>query len=638
MKHTSMLNKQARKFKTVLKSRQVARHDIAATMGNGMGVLNVANDNSLVWVTIQGKPYKALCSKVPPQNGKDIWVGRQIINGKETGYYEVLSERAMSSAHSAIVSRGGYAPASRYHWTGEDPLMLELRAYLPLRIGVSSAGGMMVDLYRGIVETDTERFLIDRQDVDISAHIPTTEGKVAFVLITIDKDGNVVQTKGDEVDIDAQVLSDIPMPPTGTIFESGAVRVYYGQTKVQEGRRQTSRNSDFVDLRFGRNMFAGGGGGTPGGSDTQVQFNNDGVFGGMDGTSWDAVNKVLTLGGVPEGTGGTSEGLDLVGKGDELPTRLRMFAYGDTVAPIVRMLRAGGTRAIKTAVATGKTLGGIEGIGTDDAGGWTSVLGRVIIRTSEALTTTNHGVEVAFFGTPKGTTTRAEFGKLDEAGFNVPTGATYNINGTPHTHSGADGWNAVSWSTPTRVSNNSFTVAQDVTGIIQKGYKLKFTDTTTKYAHVLSCVYGSGVTTITTVPNTDYIIAGNPSAISWSNIETPFGFPSVWNYMATCIPSTGSFTTVIIVSAKYIIAGGSMTVGVVAYLVDVTGGSGETLIRIPVPSTTSGVGSGREDFVIGSMLQSSFTVGSSYLRVFTYNNSAPMTSGYCLIVSATIGW
>jgi hypothetical protein len=88
-------------------------------------------------------------------------------------------------------------------------------------------------------------------------------------------------------------------------------------------------------------------------------------------------------------------------------------------------------------LAIGKTLGGIEGIGTDDGGGWTSLLGRVIIRTSEALTTLAHGTEIAFFGTPKGSTMLTEFGKVDEDGFNVPTGATYNINGSPHIHSGA---------------------------------------------------------------------------------------------------------------------------------------------------------------------------------------------------------
>lgn len=40
---------------------------------------------------------------------------------------------------------------------------------------------------------------------------------------------------------------------------------------------------------------SGGGGGTPGGSDGQVQYNNGGSFGGMSGTTWDDTNLTLTV-------------------------------------------------------------------------------------------------------------------------------------------------------------------------------------------------------------------------------------------------------------------------------------------------------------------------------------------------------
>ena len=41
----------------------------------------------------------------------------------------------------------------------------------------------------------------------------------------------------------------------------------------------------------------GGGGGTPGGSTTQVQFNDDGAFGGSADFTWDDTGKVLGVGG-----------------------------------------------------------------------------------------------------------------------------------------------------------------------------------------------------------------------------------------------------------------------------------------------------------------------------------------------------
>lgn len=40
-----------------------------------------------------------------------------------------------------------------------------------------------------------------------------------------------------------------------------------------------------------------GGGGSPGGSTTQIQYNNAGAFGGMSGTAWDDTNRSLTITG-----------------------------------------------------------------------------------------------------------------------------------------------------------------------------------------------------------------------------------------------------------------------------------------------------------------------------------------------------
>jgi len=47
----------------------------------------------------------------------------------------------------------------------------------------------------------------------------------------------------------------------------------------------------------GNTLNATGGGGTPGGSDTQLQYNNAGAFGGMSGTVWDNTNRSLAITG-----------------------------------------------------------------------------------------------------------------------------------------------------------------------------------------------------------------------------------------------------------------------------------------------------------------------------------------------------
>jgi hypothetical protein len=52
-----------------------------------------------------------------------------------------------------------------------------------------------------------------------------------------------------------------------------------------------------IGLGLDKTGGGGGGGGTPGGSDTQVQFNDDGAFGGSADLTWDDTGKVLEVGG-----------------------------------------------------------------------------------------------------------------------------------------------------------------------------------------------------------------------------------------------------------------------------------------------------------------------------------------------------
>lgn len=48
---------------------------------------------------------------------------------------------------------------------------------------------------------------------------------------------------------------------------------------------------------LGQGFSASGGGGTPGGSNTQIQFNNSGAFGGSANLTWDNTNSRLSVGG-----------------------------------------------------------------------------------------------------------------------------------------------------------------------------------------------------------------------------------------------------------------------------------------------------------------------------------------------------
>ena len=83
-------------------------------------------------------------------------------------------------------------------------------------------------------------------EIDLTSYIPTTDGKCKMILISIDNAGDIEITEGSEVDITTLAVTDIPSPPEGTRYVLGAIRLYYGQTQIQEART----NTDVSDLRF----------------------------------------------------------------------------------------------------------------------------------------------------------------------------------------------------------------------------------------------------------------------------------------------------------------------------------------------------------------------------------------------------
>ena len=84
---------------------------------------------------------------------------------------------------------------------------------------------------------------------------------------------------------------------------------------------------------------AGGGGGTPGGSDTQVQFNDGGTFGGDAGLTYNKTTDELTLAGdinLDDGVGGNTTTIQAV-----TPTQNRTISFPDATGTVA--LVAGST-------------------------------------------------------------------------------------------------------------------------------------------------------------------------------------------------------------------------------------------------------------------------------------------------------
>jgi hypothetical protein len=281
----------AKKLKNKLAQKQDEMRRQPGVMGNGAGGLVPVGLTNFVYVTIADKVMPVFNNRVSPQIGVKVWVGYA---SEEPTLFQVLSTRSETPA-GAEEGHVGYAPAKRYEWNatggGQDPLHVHLRAFSPLKLGVSALGGMYVNLYKGTLHNGVEYLTIARQDIDLTAHLPTVAGKAALVMISIDSSGAVVQTKGSEVDITALSPTDRPIIPAGAIFVCGCVRVYTGQTEIREGRV----NTDFDDLRFMS---------SPGYIPYTQQVDTKDPTGWVDpdniAVSYNATNRTITLTGTLE--------------------------------------------------------------------------------------------------------------------------------------------------------------------------------------------------------------------------------------------------------------------------------------------------------------------------------------------------
>lgn len=166
--------------------------------------------------------------------------------------------------------------------------------------------------------------------------------------------------------------AELATPPSGVL--SGFGRFY---VKASDGEPY------FRDSSGVESSLLGGGGGVPGGANTQVQFNSAGVFGGIPSVTWDGsrfypagagVQSTLAGGGAAQanGTFATSYGYGAGATGTETmasghgsaATALRASAYGRaTVASHSGSVALG---AFAATTAAGRCNIGTIGSGTND--------------------------------------------------------------------------------------------------------------------------------------------------------------------------------------------------------------------------------------------------------------------------------
>ena len=269
----------SKKLTSQLSKKQDSLQKQPAVFANNYIVPNQINFN---YVLVGNNIMPVYNDRVPARAGIKIWIGYDALDQSKgkSKRFQVLGTRSEDAAGGQSVSSSGSPHAKSHEWNaeggGQDPLHVHQRAITFLRVGISTIAGN-VKLYKGKIWTGTAFKNIPTQNIDLSTQIPSTPGKAAFVMISIDTSGAVVQTKGSEVNIEDLAEADRPAVPADTAFVSACVRVYYGQVKPQEGRA----NTDFDDLRFS-GWNNGGGGGI---SDAP----SDGTLYGRKDAAWAAV-------------------------------------------------------------------------------------------------------------------------------------------------------------------------------------------------------------------------------------------------------------------------------------------------------------------------------------------------------------
>lgn len=173
---------------------------------------------------------------------------------------------------------------------------------------------------------------------------------------------------------------------------------------------------------------------TPAGSDTHVQYNDNGAFGGDAGLRYDATNKVVYIG---ENEFTTTDNGVIVQGGDANSVGHFMETLGTSIASYITGIRGRGEVGDPEPVQADDVIFRMRGRAYDDTGlGQTSAEVRLVA--TETHSSTAHGAVVEIHATPNGSTTLEKIATIDEEGINLEAGKEYRVNGAQHTHTSDD--------------------------------------------------------------------------------------------------------------------------------------------------------------------------------------------------------
>ena len=298
---------------------------------------NIEAGGGLIYVTVSGQVMTAYRGNAPAILGTWVKLGYNPHDPHILRVLEYYFPPDKQMPQGAML--GSHAEAHRWMAEngGTDPLWVELRQFMPFRVG--AGGGLTIVVYRGVAWRNGQFVATEPTDVfDLTSYVPTDDSDARYLLVYLDEDGGVAFSAGTIVASKEDLtLADIPTPQIRW-KPLAAIRLYAGMTEIVEQRRYT----DILDVRFPEWV-----GGEPGG----VFFGSDGYELDQDVNTfkWANADKKLFLGypSIPIDSPTPSVlnalRLAIISQNSSDPGGLGFLRYG--IQPFLSSYRANGTIA-----------------------------------------------------------------------------------------------------------------------------------------------------------------------------------------------------------------------------------------------------------------------------------------------------
>lgn len=193
-----------------------------AYMGNLSGVVSTGIAG-IDWVRLtNGQEVKAINRTAPQIFDTKIIIGK----GKTMpGIWQVISVREvyLNDPNAGFIA----AHAPQHQYPNFDTLFSDRKQLLPLTVLVNQSEDFTVTVYGSVVKTKTQWALIETQDVDLTAHIPSV-GYV-YAVIEANNAGVLSVNVGDvasSLAIAGDVATYIPMPSSYDKFPLAAILLH----------------------------------------------------------------------------------------------------------------------------------------------------------------------------------------------------------------------------------------------------------------------------------------------------------------------------------------------------------------------------------------------------------------------------